>query len=938
MARYGLDYYSSQEFPLSYYGSDNPLNYDVTPITALSSGYGKITLRWVTAQGPWVSMKIVRSPYGYPVNITDGEVVFETSRRADPTTYTDTPNHPNTKFFYYSFFVFDSIQLYWVLAGKYAGLNVKNYGTAEKLYKYLPQIYKITTPYVPSEPTDNEDLRRFLNLFGFYFDQIRAGAELVKDRYNFENVTGVTIPLILEQFGIDYEPEVGFQQNRILVRDSVQLSKEKGSAQGLREFIKAFTGWACPRPVDGTPNPTLDGVVISHNLMLDYNDSSFEEGVGHWVSPNNTAAVSQVGVKKIQRFFLNNNILRMVIGSNGYRTGDKVTTTGFKVPKFNSSTPLTVIGVSQAETTGYVEVAMTAPDIAEDLAINIDTGLNPVLTPYPAPYVEPTALALYPNKQKGVLSVSNATGSAQEITINCGSASPVTLGIPVTSGDTYTFSVYTAAGSTSRSVQAAISWYDRFGTFMATTTGTPTNNSTGTISTRVSATAAAPCNITLNPFFLTAGSGYTNGTYTNVPLTRVSGKPFTTAPRANITIVGGAVDSCVIVNGGKGSDPTTVFSFDKASIGSAGGSGFTASVALVQESYYAAPTIIISGVGNAASGEKHYFDAAQFEKAGSATSFDDARQVHLTMKATRINELKNPSFYSANSFAPWSFQNATRAGSIALTSPVADVYNIEAYQQVGTVGSIFTTTVHAFTLGDSIVISGLPNAFNGLKTVTAVTDYTIDFTVSPSATINYTTISGKVAANGEACVITKSNTSEVGIRSYTTNSDYMDIHYPDTFYNFNTYILKGTGVTNPTIRARINWYDSSKVGISSTQGSLVTITSSVDWSRVEVNSVAPTNAAYATVEIVWTNGSAGDTIAIDSAMFENTPFALPYFDGSKGFSTTAELFWEGGTPGSARSHYYKNREAVQDRLVKGALNDWLISGSSYALYLAQPKT
>ena len=938
MARYGLDYYSSADFPLSYYGSDNPLNYDVTPITSLSSGYGKITLRWVTAQGPWVNMKVIRSPYGYPVNISDGQLVFETTRRSDPQVFTDEPKSPFTKFFYYSFFVYDSIQLTWILAGRYAGLNVKNYGTADKLYNYLPQIYKITTPYVPSEPTDNEDLRKFLSLFGFYFDLIRASTELVKDRYNFENVTGATIPLVLTQFGIDYEPEVGFQQNRILVRDSVQLSKEKGSSQGLREFIKSFTGWACPKPIDGTPNPTVDGVVISHNLMLDYNDSSFEEGVGHWVSPDNTAVLSQIAVKKVNRYYVNNNNLRLIIGANGYKVGDQITVSGFKEPKFNSSSPFTIVGVDQAATTGYVEIAMTAPNMAEVSALNIDTNEYPILYPYPAPYSEPTALALYPNKQKGIMSVGNATGTAQAITITCGSASPVTLGIPITSGDTYTYSVYTAANTTARSLTAGISWYDRFGVFMSTTTGNPVNNSTGALSTRATVTAAAPAAITLNPFFATAGSGYTDGVYTNVPLTYVSGKQFSTAPLANIAISGGSVSSVSIVNGGKGSDTTTVFSFNKASIGSPGGSGFLATVSRVQESYYAAPTIVISGVANLASNERHYFDAGQFEKANSATSFDEARQVHLTMKATRINELKNPSFLSPNNFAPWSFDNATKTATTSLSSPIADVYNIEAYQQIGTVGSIFLTTVHPYTLGDTIVVSGVSAAFNGLKTVTAVTDFTVDFTVTPSATVNYTLVSGQVAFNGEACTITKSNANTVEVKAANTGTDYMDIHYPNTFYNFSIYALKGTGATNPTVRARIYWYDSTKTAISSSQGDAVTLTSTTNWTRLEVKSEAPENAAYANVSFVWTNGAQGDTLSIDNALFENNPFALDYFDGSKGFSTTAELFWEGGAVGAARSHYYRNRVAVQDRLIKGALNDWLISGSTYALYLAQPKT
>ena len=80
MARYGLDYYSSLSFPLSYYGSDNPLTFDASPVTAISSGYLQITIKWAAPVGEWDTMKVMRSPYGYPVNITDGTNVYTTTK------------------------------------------------------------------------------------------------------------------------------------------------------------------------------------------------------------------------------------------------------------------------------------------------------------------------------------------------------------------------------------------------------------------------------------------------------------------------------------------------------------------------------------------------------------------------------------------------------------------------------------------------------------------------------------------------------------------------------------------------------------------------------------------------------------------------------------------------------------------------------------------
>ncbi len=814
-------------------------------------------------------------------------------------------------------------------------MSVKDYGTADKMYNYLPQVYKLTTPYVASEATDNNDLRNFLSLFAYELDHTRALAEIITDRYNFERVTASSIPLLLNQFGLRYEPEIGFQQSRILVRDSVQLTKEKGSAQGLREYIKGFTGWACPAPVAGTPNPTVDGLQVSHNLMLDYNDSSFEEGVGHWTTPDNTASLSQMGVKSVTKYQTNNNNLRMIVGANGYKIGDKITISGFKSPAYNSSSPVSITGVDPLS---YIEVIVSSPDVALVDAFNKEADAYPKVTPYPTPYSEPTAPALYPNKQGGVLSVANSTASPQVVTLSCGSASPKTLGIPINSGDTYTFSIYTAALSTARSLTAGISWYDRFGTFMSTTTGNPVTNATGAFSTRAVVTAAGPCNITLNPFFATAGTGYADGVYTNVPLTRVSGKAFTIAPRANIAISGGSVSSLSITNGGKGSDTTTIFSFDKASIGSATGSGFLATVNRVQESYYAAPTISISSVANAASGERHYFDAAQFEKAGAVTDFDEARQVHVTLKATRINEVKNPTFSSANSFAPWGFTNGTATASSSQSDPIADQLTVVGYQQSVGTATITLDTVHSYKINDVVLISGLPSPYSGVKTVTNVSDFTVDYAVTPNATVSFTNATGTIAKTGNACVVRKTAVGNTEVLAAATSVNYMDIHYPSTFYAFSVYVRRITGTAAPTVRPVIYWYDSNKVAISSNLADLVTVSSQNSWVRVTTSSIAPDNAAYANVSLIWTNGAANDEIAIDNALFENSPFALQYFDGSQGFGSTAELFWEGGTPNLARSHYYKNRVAISDRLAKGALDGWLTSGSTYALYLAQPKT
>lgn len=848
MSRYGLDYYSSESFPLSYYGSDNPLTFDASPVTAISSGYLQITLKWAAPLGEWDELKVMRSPYGYPVNITDGTNVF-TTFKANPTLfYADSIGLAKPKFYYYSLFVHETTQDSWVLAGRVLGFAVPNYGTGERLYNLMPNITKITTPYVASSPGENEDLRSFLSLFGYQFDYIRGLTNTLYQRYNFEEMSDTVIPLLLNQFGIKYEPEIGFQNARVLVRDSVQLSKEKGSSQGIREYIKAFTGWSCPSPVSGAITPVVEGIQTSHNLMLDYNDSSFEEGIGRWASGDASGTLRHIKSDTVNSFFVTANTLHLNIGINGYTVGDFVTLTGFKIPKFNSATPIAITG---SDPTG-IDVNIVAPNIALVSAFNADTQRFPTVTPYPAPRNESSAPSLYPNKQKGYLSLANAGSSPAVVTATCGSTNPIVYGIPIISGDPYTFSAYSAASVTSRTFTVGINWYDRLGTFMATKTGDSVSNVAGSFSARAFATGTAPCNITFDSYSTSAGTLYVDGTYPNVPLTYVSGKLPSILPRVNVTIFGGAVISIAVINGGKGSDTTTKFTLNKTDIGSATGSGFLIKPKLVQESYYAVPVIAVSSVANAASNEHHYFDNCQFEQASSATAFDEARQAHITLKANRINELINPTFYNVSSFAPWAVTNGT------LT-------------RVSEVPTVTSTAAGAVTL-----------------------------------------------------------------KSFVNNTQYMKVFYPDTSYTFSLSVKGGTQ-TSGSGSVNILWYNSAKT-LLSTSTQAITFTST-DYSRPSVSAIAPTTAAYASVSLVWTASASSRTVLVKESLFENSGLLLDYFDGTNGrIIPTSDLFWEGGTPNAGRSHYYKNCRSIQVRVNKGALDDWITSGSTYAIYLAQPNT
>jgi hypothetical protein len=90
------------------------------------------------------------------------------------------------------------------------------------------------------------------------------------------------------------------------------------------------------------------------------------------------------------------------------------------------------------------------------------------------------------------------------------------------------------------------------------------------------ATSAPPREI-LTLGTIVGGSGYTNGTYTNVPLTGGTGG----FARANITVSGGAVTACTIATGGRGFGFTVGNSLTVSGSPIGPGSGFSVPVASV---------------------------------------------------------------------------------------------------------------------------------------------------------------------------------------------------------------------------------------------------------------------------------------------------------------------------------------------------------------------
>ena len=869
MARYGISYYG-----LSTYGAESPVSYAVSNLNAKAITYGTIKITWDSPSGNWSKIKLVRNSYGFPVDETDGTQLdiknnglYEAYKETDPVMYLD-ENLAQNEFYYYSLFVFERVNFKWIRVGDIIGLSVKNYGYDKKLVEYLPNVYKLPVVNAAVSITDNVEnstLTSFLELFAFQLSEYHTLTNLLVNRYNTSTLGGVLLPSLLQQLAIPYEPEIGYQQSRILARDAGAIYKGKGSYDGLREFLKAFTGWAVPTVAD-VPNPTVNGIVVSHNKMLDYNDSSFEESVGHWLGTGGNLYCLKK--RNITAVAINTNVATLTIGAHDYQVGNKITISGSDKPLFNSVTGLTIT----ARTATTISYALTAGNLSTTDAWNKSTAKYPVVAPYPTPWFESTTPSEYPNKQLGIMAIKNTSASPATVTADCGSDAPITKGIPVTASTAYTFSVYTVNSTSTRQVTLSIKWYTRFGVLISTSTGSATASGTGVFSARPTVTGTSPAT-----------------------------------------------------------------------------------------AYYAVPSISIAALAGSASNEYQYFDCAQFEAANAVTSFDEARQLHITFRATRINELRNPHFALISGtellpvVTPWTVTgSATKTIDTSTAEPATTLWATRFKRVSSNTARIETLYTHWFKVGSVVSVYNMGAPFDGVHTVTAVgetvssggtiTNYSyIEFTVSNPDITRVADTDGEVWNSGNALKLVASATGTVNVKSWdgSNGSQLMPIYYPGASYTFSIYVNKDELSTSPAYEAvtpYISWYNAASNLISTSTGDTTNVTKfEGSWDRPHVTAIAPSNAAYAVVGVNWT-ATNGHTIWLDSALFEESAEVFTFFDGASGFGDTPNYVWEGNAPNSARSHYYKNRYAVAARTGDTAFVDKLPLGSTVAIYVAQPKT
>lgn len=221
----------------------------------------------------WIEVSLVRSAFGRPSTVNDGQTVFRAMHAAfTQPDDTDAPAPivldqllPPGHFYHYGLF-FRVDEVNWVKAMVDSTLLPRDLNHDEYLWNGVPPYYKWTDDNLS---VGAGPLRKFLSIFSFELDTAREYIEQYQQLYNPDNSPIRLMRHLGANFGIPYEAGIGDIRYRSLLTRIGHLYETRGTAVALQEMVEDFTKYQ----VDVTPG-------IGLSLLPD--DSDFYTSIGNW--------------------------------------------------------------------------------------------------------------------------------------------------------------------------------------------------------------------------------------------------------------------------------------------------------------------------------------------------------------------------------------------------------------------------------------------------------------------------------------------------------------------------------------------------------------------------------------------------------------------------------------------------------------------------------
>lgn len=278
MAKYGTRRYGAG----FRYGEPSPVGvYYEANLIATSIDYGTVQITWGnilidpadTAPTHW---RLVKSYVGSLDNPDDGTRLTGGLFSQFKNSYTDTALFSTSQEVHYSLWVFNGVK--WILCGQDYEIIVENTDTLATVTRWIPKAWlNPTNTYIGDGigEDENNTFYKVLGAYTFVYDQLRASANLLNLASNPIYTPSAILRHGVVDQGHTYEPTLGDSYHRSLYGAGNIINAYKGTPLGIGVYATALTHWA-------------NDVEVGHNLMLDYNDSSFEESIGRWSTSRGT--------------------------------------------------------------------------------------------------------------------------------------------------------------------------------------------------------------------------------------------------------------------------------------------------------------------------------------------------------------------------------------------------------------------------------------------------------------------------------------------------------------------------------------------------------------------------------------------------------------------------------------------------------------------------
>ena len=279
MAKYGVNRYGSG---FTYGESTATSVYYNSNFVATTSDYNTVQLNWTTfstdpADLPPTSSwywKLTKSFTGVTDDPNDG-ITLTGGQYAGAganflTSWVDVDTTSVGRQASYSLWVFTGSR--WILCGADYGYIVENQGTLDTITSWMPRAWLNVSGNAgdaTGQTTSNNTLVLSMAAYAFMYDHFRVEGDLLSKSSRSSYIPVQLLTSQLANFGFAPEPALGDTYHRSLVASGNLITLYKGTTLGLSTYTTALTH--------------LSNVITTgNNLMLDYNDSSFEQSIGRW--------------------------------------------------------------------------------------------------------------------------------------------------------------------------------------------------------------------------------------------------------------------------------------------------------------------------------------------------------------------------------------------------------------------------------------------------------------------------------------------------------------------------------------------------------------------------------------------------------------------------------------------------------------------------------